>query len=109
MYAIQERVEIVKLNFQNNSCVRAFDCLINKSKVDLSVGILFWSLLRHYEFWIKFRIQREVVEIAGLGHVVLDNNQSICYVEEVLPCSYVHIILKAPEYHTYQLKLLNLD
>lgn len=118
VYSIPERVEIVKLYFQNNSCARLTARLFKDSHPDKNVNDSYVAkLVRKFvdtgsvcnvKHQPQNPIRNEAVEVAVLGHVQLDHTQSTRQLAEASGVSRSSIIriLKAYKFHPYKIKLV---
>lgn len=87
VYTTAERIEIVRLYFRNNDCARATARVFNEMHPDKFVGHQYvLKLMQKFmetgsvankKHQPERRIINEPVEIAVLGHVAMDNNQSL--------------------------------
>lgn len=118
IYSIPERVEIVKLYFQNNSCARLTARLFNESHPDKNVSDVYvgkvvqkfvdTGSVCNVKHQPQKPIRNEAVEVAVLGHVEMDHSQSTRQLAEASGVSRSSIIriLKAYKFHPYKIKLV---
>lgn len=118
VYTTAERIEIVRFYFKNNDCARAAARAFNEIHPD--------KFIRH-QYVIKLMqkfmetgsvenkkrqperpIINEPVEVAVLGHVAMDNNQSLNQLSQAsgVSTSSVWRILKKHKFHPYKIKLV---
>lgn len=119
VYSIAERVEMVKLYFQNNSCARVTARLFNNAHPDKSVSDVYvGKLLQKFSATgsvcnKKHQPQRPVrnedVEVAILGHIALDPTTSTRRLSEASGVSRTSAmrILKSHKYFPYKIRLVH--
>jgi len=122
IYSIQERVEIVKLYYQNGSIARATARLFNALHQDKNINDKYVAkLIRKFEETGSVSnirrnrnqenrpVRNEAAEIAVLGHVALDNTQSTrgLATSSGFTRSTVQRILKHNKFHPYKIKLVH--
>lgn len=119
VYTLQERIEIVSIYFKNDNCARATERMFNTNHPGRRVGSQYvLQLLNKFmetgsvgnkKHEPQRPIRNEAVEVAVLGHLQMDNTQSIRKVAEAsgVSRSSVHRILKAHKFHPYKFKLVH--
>lgn len=119
VYTIPERVELVRLFFQNDESYEAAAALFNMAHPDSNVR-------RNYvrDLILKFNetgsvgnrkhrperpVRNEATEVAVLGHFEVNKRHSLRQASEELavPRSTIHSILKSHKYHPYKFKLVH--
>lgn len=118
VYSIPERIEIVKLYFQNNSCARLTARLFNNNHPNKNVNHSYVTKIVqkfsdtgsvcNKKIQMQRVVRNEAVEVAVLGHVELDHTQSTRQLAEVSGVSRSSIIriLKAHKFHPYKTRLV---
>lgn len=118
VYTTAERIEIVRLYFRNNDCARATARVFNEMHPDKFVGHQYvLKLMQKFmetgsvankKHQPERRIINEPVEIAVLGHVAMDNNQSLNKLSRAsgVSTSSIWRIKKKHKFHPYKIKLL---
>jgi hypothetical protein len=118
VYSIAERVEIVAIYYRNHDCAKATARIFNANHPEKNVNhqyvkhlidkfVATGSLLNKKREVIG-PVRNEAVEVAVLGHVQMDNKQSITTVSQAsgVSRSSVHRILKKHKFHPFKMTLV---
>lgn len=119
VYSTEERIEIVKLYYGNDQCAKATARRFNTNHPENTVSHQYIKQLidkfeaigdvRNKKREVERPVRNEAVEVAVLGHLQMNNRQSIRQLSRAsgVSSTSVYRIVKSHKFHPYKIRLLH--